>query len=207
MAEHDLDARQIEARVHDLKEAMERAKRAQADRDDVVVDMKQAARARLELLAQDLVGVMNQIPAEDERFDFALTNGETPRLWVDMTSHVRMGRDRRTYEFVKDTRLGRALLSVNADRGEMAKAVTDYVAERILERERAIEGDWQSVKAWDFERGQAKAPEAPAQSTRPRSGGWRTVLAFVFGALIGAAALVALAWFVDWPAGGSTPGL
>lgn len=203
MAEQDLDAKQIEARVHDLKEAMERARRAQADRDDVVVEMKQAARTRLELLAQDLQPAMNQIPQDDDRFDFGLTSGETPRLWIDMTSHVRMGRDRRTYEFVKDTRLGRVVLAESADRGETARAITDYVAERVLERERMVEGEWQALKAWDFDRKaprvEVAAPVAAAPLPRRRASGWTIALTFVLGALAGAVALVAWAWFGEFP--------
>ena len=195
MAEQDIDAKQIEARVHDLKEAMERARKAQADRDDVVVDMKQAAQARLELLAQELQPVFAAVPQNNEQFEFAMTNGETPRLWIDMTSFVRMGRDRRTYEFVKDTRLGRALLAESERREDMARAVTDYVAERILERERVVEGDWQAMKAYDFER-RANAPVAavvkPARS-------WMHLLTLAAGLLAGAAAMIAWAWFGQLP--------
>lgn len=201
MAEQELDAKQIEAKVHDLKEAMERVRRAQADRDDVVVDMKQAARTRLELLAQDLQPVMNQVPEGDDRFEFALTNGETPRLWIDMTTHVRMGRDRRFYEFVKDTRLGRAILAESDDRSQIARAVTDYVAERVLERERALEGDWQAMKAWDFDRNQRQQPAEPepAPASQPQSRGWLHLVTFLLGISAGAVAMVGWAWFGEFP--------
>lgn len=199
MAEQEIDAKQIEAKVHDLKEAMERVRHAQAERDDVVVEMKQAARARLELLAQDLQPLMNQIPGDDERFDFALTDGETPRLWIDMTTHVRMGRDRRVYEFVKDTRLGRAILAATDERPRMARAVAEYVAERVLERERSLEGDWQAMKAWDFERNRERREPEPEPATREAASGWLHLFTFLLGAAAGAVALVAWAWFGDMP--------
>ena len=47
----ELDAKEIEARVHDLSIAMERMKSQNADRDDVVVELKQSQLTRLELLA------------------------------------------------------------------------------------------------------------------------------------------------------------
>lgn len=145
MAEQDFDAKEIERKVHDLNETMNRIRTAQANREDVVVDMKHAKLSRLELLAEDLSSVFEDIPSDNEQFEFAISQGETPRLWIDMTSFLRMGADGREYEFVKDTRLGRTILARSNNREQMGHRVTDYVAERILERERMIEGDWISA--------------------------------------------------------------
>ncbi len=146
MAEKDLEAEDIERKVHDLASAMRKVKTAQADRDDVVVEMKHAKVSRLELLAEDLAPVFQALPEEIDMFDFALTQGEVPRLWIDMTSFVRMGKDGRVYEFVKDTRMGRTILGSSKNREKIGARITDYVAERVLERERMLEGDWQSLK-------------------------------------------------------------
>ncbi len=146
MANEDLEAADIERKVHNLAEAMERVRSAQVERDDVVVDMKHSKISRLELLAGDLATVFNELPPEIEMFEFAITNGEVPRFWIDMTSFVRMGADGREYEFVKDTRLGRTILARSTDREQVGKVITDYVAQRVLERERMIEGDWLSMR-------------------------------------------------------------
>src|SRR5258707_8013767 len=53
-----------------------------------------------------------------------------------------MRRTRRSYRFLKDTRLGRTVIRESPNLDEIADTVTQYVAERIIERERAIEGDW-----------------------------------------------------------------
>ncbi len=53
-----------------------------------------------------------------------------------------MGRDKRQYQFMKDSRLGRTALAESTNVEVIADAVTRYVAERIVEREQAIEGDW-----------------------------------------------------------------
>ena len=58
-----------------------------------------------------------------------------------MVSHVAMGRDRRTYRFVKDTRNGRIVLAELPKMEPIADSVTRYVAERMVEREHLIEGD------------------------------------------------------------------
>ncbi|MDJ0613130.1 MAG: hypothetical protein QNJ29_05595 [Rhizobiaceae bacterium] len=147
MAEKDLEAKDIERKFHDLAAAMREVKSAQADRDDVVVEMRHAKFSRLELLAEDLAPVFAEVPTNVEMFDFALTKGDTPRLWIDMTSFIRLGKDGRTYEFVKDTRLGRTILGNTGNREKIGRRVTDYVAERLLERERMLEGDWIYLKS------------------------------------------------------------
>ena len=195
MADADIDAKSIEARVGDLASAMERMRDAQADRDDVVVEMRQAARSRLELLAQDLQPVFHALPEGSDQFEFALTGGEKSRLWIDMTGFVRMGRDRRSYEFVKDTRLGRVVLAETADRADMAKRVTDYVAERLLERERAIEGDWIAMRHYDFDAGRPTQPAAEAPAAKKAGSVFKTLAIFVLGMLAGAAGMIAWALY------------
>ena len=145
MIKKEMEAGEIERRVHDLANAMNKIRTAQADRDDVVVEMKHTKVSRLELLRDDLQSVQDDIPYDNEMFDFALMKGDPPRLWIDMTSFVRMGADGRDYEFVKDTRMGRVILGRGSSRKKMGEHITDYVAERLLERERMIEGDWLSL--------------------------------------------------------------
>ena len=201
MAEKELDVKQLEAKVHDLAEAMDRVRENRAQQDDVVVDMKQAAHQRLELLARDLQPVFKALPDDNDQFEFALTNGEPPRLWVDMTSHVRMGRDRMLYEFVKNTRMGRTLLAKTTDRQKMAKIVTNYVAERVLERERVIEGEWVAMRNYDFDaEGEGQGEEAASAPNKASGSGWAMFGWFLTGILAGGLALLAWAWFGDIPA-------
>ena len=201
MSEVELDAKQIERKVSDLAEAMERVRDDQAARDDVVIEMKQARIARLELLAKDLQPLFKEVPDDNDQFEFALTNGENPRLWIDMTSYVRMGRDRREYEFVKDTRMGRTLLAKTTDRQKMAKIVTNYVAERVLERERVIEGEWVAMRNYDFDaEGEGQGEEAASAPNKASGSGWAMFGWFLTGILAGGLALLAWAWFGDIPA-------
>lgn len=129
-----------------LAEIVREVKVAAAERDDVVVEMRDADRARLELLAQELQPIINDIPVDDDQFDFALSSGLQPRFWVDAVAHVHMGRDRRTYRFVRDTRLGRSLISETPDMGRTADAVSRYIAERLIQRQRLLEGDFETLR-------------------------------------------------------------
>lgn len=199
MSENDLDAKQIEKQVSDLAEAMERVRDDKANRDDVVVEMKQASQARLELLAQALQPVFQEIPEDNDQFEFALTNGENARLWIDMTSFVRMGRDRRVFEFIKDTRMGRTMLGETVERDTMVKIVTNYVAERLIEREQMIEGEWVSMRNYDFGI-EDEAPSSDQESEKSNKNGWAILGWFALGLLGAAAAMIAWAWFGDIPA-------
>ena len=132
--------------VRRLSDAMREVRIAKADRNDVVVDLKDADRARLEILAEQLKPVIEEIPAEDDQFDFAISTGLQPRLWVDATAHVMLARDRRTYRFVRDTRHGRVVLCETADIKQVQERVTNSVAERIVDRQRMLEGEMEPLR-------------------------------------------------------------
>ena len=166
-----------------LKEAVREARIEAAERSAVVVDLRDAELARLELLNEALDPVFKDIPASVDLFDRGVSKGDVPRLWVDVIAHVAMGRDKRQYRFVQDTRYGRAVLAESYEIPEMVQAVTRYVARRLVERERALTDDVAS--------GQVVADKI-AQLERSRRR-WRAVLTFVLGLIVGVGALFALA--------------
>jgi hypothetical protein len=188
--------------VRSLRDAIRKVRTAETERSDVVVELRDAERARLELLADELKSVFAEVPAEDEQFLFTVAQGTPPRLWIDMTSFVVMGRDRRTYRFLKDTRLGRTIILETAKLDDMADTITHYVAERIIERERAIEGDWlikrvmrdEASRRREAREAVAAVAQAPAPVKRDlRNLGW-VIAAFLAGILIGVAVLFGYAW-------------
>jgi hypothetical protein len=124
-----------------LKEAMRQARIELAARSGGVVDLHDAALARLEMLNEELDPIFADIPEEIELFDRGLAKGDPPRLWVDMIAHVEMARDKRTYRFLQDTRFGRQVLAETAEVDILVAAVTAYIARRLVERERALAGD------------------------------------------------------------------
>jgi CRP-like cAMP-binding protein len=166
-----------------LKDAVREARIEAAERSAVVVDLRDAELARLELLNDALDPLFKDIPDSVDLFDRGVSKGDVPRLWVDVIAHVEMGRDKRQYRFVQDTRYGRAVLAESYEVPEMAHAVTQYVARRLVERERALADDAaskQSVthKIYRLERSRRR---------------WRTFRTLVYGVILGVAALFALA--------------
>jgi hypothetical protein len=101
-------------------------------------------------------------------------------LWIDVVAHVLMGRDKRIYRFVQDTRFGRIVIAESHDVAVIVDAVTDYVARRMIEREHAL----------------VATPMAePAVVEEPRRNGlWIFALGFILGvvALFGLALFAAL---------------
>lgn len=177
-----------------LSDAIRDVKNAFADRDDVVVDMREAHRMRLDLLAHELAPVFADVPADMDNFDFVVSSGLQPRLWIDAVSHVAMGRDRRTYRFLKDTRIGRVVLAESTEMKPVADSVTRYVAERVVERQRMMEG---GVEAAGMKRAEVAEAEPPLRSPQ-RSKGWSAFLSglglVAAGALVGLAVSIALFW-------------
>lgn len=169
-----------------LADAIRDVKNAAADRDDVVVEMREAERMRLELLAQELEPVFAEVPKDDLFFDFAISSGLQPRLWIDATAHVAMGRDKRVYRFVRDTRLGRVVLAESHDMKPVADQVTRYIAERIVDRERLLDG----VPVPH----ESRADATPAAGSRKRPTLAGAIGLVLSGALVGLAFALALFW-------------
>jgi hypothetical protein len=178
-----------------LSDAVREVKNALADRDDVVVEMRDAHRMRLELLAAELAPVFADVPTDMDNFDFALSSGLQPRLWIDAVSHVAMGRDRRTYRFLKDTRIGRVILAESTEMKPVADQVTRYIAERIVERQRMLD-DGTGPDA-DVKRSLVIEAE-PSLRESKQARLWRAVLSglavLAAGALVGLIFAIVLFW-------------
>jgi hypothetical protein len=160
-----------------LRDALRQARIEAADRTGVVVDLRDAEVARLEILDEALNPLFEQIPDHIDLFDRGISQGENPRLWVDVVAHVAMGRDKRIYRFLQDSRFGRSVIAESHDVPVIVQAVTDYVARRMVEREHALVA--------------TPMPEPAREEKRRRSGFWTFALGFILGAL----ALFGLALF------------
>ena len=162
-----------------LRDALRQARIEAADRTGVVVDLRDAEVARLEILNEALDPLFEQIPDRIDLFDRGISQGDTPRLWIDVVAHIAMGRDKRMYRFVQDTRFGRTVLAESHTASVIVQAVTDYVARRMVEREHALVA--------------TPMPEAVVQPEKKprRSGIWR----FAFGFIAGIVALFGFALF------------
>jgi hypothetical protein len=167
-----------------LKEAIRSARIEAAERSAVIVDLRDAERARLELLNDQLEPLFKDIaPEHIDLFDRGISQGSTPRLWIDMVSHVAMGRDKRTYRLLQDGVHGRRVVAEAAEVEPMVAAITQYVARRLVAREQMIAGIASETESPVI----AKAPEP-----KPRRRGGAAFFLFLFGLALGAAAVYGL---------------
>ncbi|MBX3521346.1 MAG: hypothetical protein KF835_15145 [Xanthobacteraceae bacterium] len=164
-----------------LKQALHDARIEAAERSAVIIELRDAEMARLEILNEAVDKVFKEIPARHtDYFDRGVSGGVQPRLWIDAITHVAMGPDKRTYRLLTDTANGRRVLEENTEVPAMREAITRYVARRMVAREQAL-------------------ATTEASEEAPRKSGWKTFFAFLFGALCGAAALFAAVWFTTNP--------
>lgn len=179
-----------------LTNAIRDVKNGFADRDDVVVDMRDAHRMRLELIAAELAPVFAEVPSDMDNFDFAISSGLQPRLWIDAVSHVSMGRDRRTFLFVRDTRLGRVVMAESTEMKTVAAQVTRYVAERIVERQRMMDGGEVEIASGFAERAGSKMEYAleAAPKNKVLSSLLTGFAIIAAGALVGLVFALVLLW-------------
>ncbi len=124
-----------------LKLAIRRARLDDSERTKVVAELRGAEIARLEMLRDELLPVAAEIPNDVDLFDIGLVSTERPRLFIDMIGFVEMGHDRRTYRFIQDTRHGRVVIAESERMEPIVDAVTDYIARRLIEREKALAAD------------------------------------------------------------------
>jgi len=171
-----------------LTDAIRQARIETAERTGVVVDLRDAQVARLEILNAALDPIFAEIAPEIEMFDRGISKGEVPRLWIDVIAYVLMGRDKRTFRFVQDSRYGRKVIAESANVPEIVEAVTRYVARRLVERERALGDDWH----WG-------ATSEPHLKRENRRRAWRAIKTFVLGVIVGVGALIAAALVMPAP--------
>jgi hypothetical protein len=186
-----------------LKLAVRQARVDDAERTRVIAELRGAEIARLEMLRDELQPVLAEVPKDVDLFDLALVPSEHPRLFIDMIAFVEMGRDKRTYHFWQDTRLGRVTLAESERLEPMVEAITDYIARRLIEREKALAGDTtldRAAAAQIETQEKVAARHPPAEKPQPQR---KNLFGLVFGFFIeffGSAVLVALLGLGGWTA-------
>jgi hypothetical protein len=133
-----------DGRVTSLSAALRRARLDNAERSEVVANLRAAEIVRLEILRDQLEPVLAQLPKDCDLFDAAISPGERPRLFIDAIGFVEMAPGGRVYRFVQDTRHGRIEVCQNEKTEALVEAITAYIAHRLIEREKALATDFAS---------------------------------------------------------------
>jgi hypothetical protein len=152
----------------DLAASVRQARVENAERGDAIAEVRELEIARLKTLESALEPVVDQAPQGVDMFDMALTQSEHPRLFLDMLAFVDIANDKRTYRFFQDTRQGRVLMAESQSIDTIVAAVADYVARRLVERERALAVDWRVAEEPRPQPAEASGP-ATWPIARPRT--------------------------------------
>jgi hypothetical protein len=154
----------------DLGASIRQARVENAERADAIAEVREFEIVRLKALESALEPVIDQAPQGLDLFDLALTQSEHPRLFLDMIAFVDMARDKRTYRFFQDTRQGRVLMAESQSAETIVAAVADYVARRLVERERAVTVDSRVAEGPRVQPAEASGPATwPIARPRPRA--------------------------------------
>jgi hypothetical protein len=163
--------------------ALSSARLAEAAHFEALMNIRDAATLRLQVLKDDLGPIVEARREADGFIDLALVPGYPPRLWIDMVSYVLMAPDPRTYRFCQDTAGGQRVLLETADRGEVAESITAYIAHRVIDRQRHIVG-----------------PDSDMRPARRAYGWGALLLAWLSGFSLGALIFVLIAvWLAKLP--------
>ena len=176
-----------------LAAALRVARAEDAERSDVIADLRTLAIARLAVLRDALEPVLAQIPAEVDLFDVGLMPGDPPRLFIDMVAFVEMARDRRSFRFFQDRRSGRILMAEAETLDDAVDAITAYLARRLVERDKSLAGPDQKALVST----PAKASRT-ATSVRSKAGGGEGAPSW--------GASLKRSWSEAWPATGRRDG-
>ncbi len=146
--------------------------------------VRDAAMLRLFTLKQEILPYVEAMPEAEGFIDIALVPGHPPRLWIDLSSHVRIAEDGRSWQLVQDTADDREVLFETDRLEDMAAFLRKFIAHRVVRRHRLI----------------ASCPPLPDEpetsAAKPAEGTDFPLLLLVWasGILTGAASLVA--WLV-----------
>lgn len=120
----------------DFDATLRQARAADAAHLEAVHAISDAASLRLQMLKDELAGIVAAAPEAREAFELALAPGDTPRLWIDLITSVVMEPDPKTYRLMRD---GHGVFET-ADRAEMVQQVKLAMAHGIIARTRRAAG-------------------------------------------------------------------
>jgi hypothetical protein len=152
-----------------LAEAINRARQTQAGRENRAEDTRVISIGRLETLRARLAPIYAAIPRDVELFDLGMVGHDPPRLFVDIIAFIEMAQDRRSFRLMQETRAGRILLGETTDEKEMAALVTDYIAARLVERERALAAREMRGRGEALPRAKTLEPARTAETAIPEA--------------------------------------
>ncbi len=128
------------AELNALTTALIEARLAQAAQFDAIVRVHDARTLRLEALRDSVLPELTSSPYLRELVAINLQEGEIPRLWIDLVTHVEMQPDPKSYRMVQLCDQGRETIFETRDVSQMKNYLIRHIAHRAIVLERAVAG-------------------------------------------------------------------
>lgn len=173
------------------REALKRARDLQAARDDAIAAVRDVEALRLFALKQEIAPYVEAMPEAAGFIDLSLPPGNPPRLWLDLTSHVDMAEDARTWRLTQDTADGRVVLFETDRLEDMAAFARKFIAHRVLQRRKLLEEPLRPVDEPDETEAETAETSPARDETAGGYGAAVLWLVWLAGLLSGALALMA----------------
>ncbi|MBC8037701.1 MAG: hypothetical protein H7X89_10855, partial [Rhizobiales bacterium] len=107
---------------------------------EAVRSLSSAASLRLQVLKEELAGIVAASPEAREAFELALAPGDSPRLWIDLNTSVVMEPDPKTYRLVQQGGGNLNIVLETPDRAAMVQQVKLIMAHGMIGRRRRAGG-------------------------------------------------------------------
>ena len=164
----------------ELKDALRKARAAEAAHYEAVYALNDARHLRLQVLKDELSPFFADASALSDTIELVLVPSDPPRLWLDLVTSIIMEPDPRTYRLVQDRQGTRETLLETENRQEVVKAVRQHIAHRIIERQRQL------------------SPVRLTEVNGPRFSSASLVLAWIAGFALGALGLLGLGIYLKF---------
>ena len=137
-------------KLNALTKALIEARLAQAAQFDAIARVHDARTLRLEALRDSIVPELTNSPHLRELVEINVQDGETPRLWIDLITHVAMEPDPKSYRLMQSSERGLQTIFETRDAEEMKGYVLREVAHRAVAVERAVAGKSSASKRTQY---------------------------------------------------------
>ena len=128
------------SKTNALTTALKEARLAEAARFDAIARVHDARTLRLEALRDSLLPEIAGDPNLRQLVEVNVQDGEVPRLWIDLITHVEMEPDPKSYRLVQAFELGRETTFETREAEQMKLHVLRHIAHRAVVLDRALAG-------------------------------------------------------------------
>lgn len=128
------------SKTNALTVALKEARLAEAARFDAIARVHDARVLRLEALRDVILPEITGNPNLRELIEINIQDGDVPRLWIDLITHVEMEPDPRSYRLVQAFEHGRETLFETPKAELMKRQLLRHIAHRTVVLDRALIG-------------------------------------------------------------------